>query len=48
MANDTHGVVNIVSKSQLPSSNGLVIMFFEDSEEKDDLINNSITYLFDE
>ena len=32
------GGVNIVSNFQLPSSNGLGVMIFEDLEEKDELV----------
>ena len=39
---DTQGVVNIVSKCQVPSSKGLEVGCFEEMEEKGDLINEWI------
>ena len=39
MTRDTQGVVNIVSKFQLPSSNGLGYTEFEDISTSHDLVN---------
>ena len=39
---DTRLVVMIVLKFQVPSSNGLGVMVFEDLEEKDEWINELV------
>jgi hypothetical protein len=50
MTHDTWQVKSIVSKSQVPSSNGLGGMVFEDLEGNDDwineLINELVTWVF--
>ena len=42
MTHDTLQVVNIVSKFQVPSSNGWDLCFSEDLEENDESIDESV------